>query len=204
MAEHLDLLVQKENIIPEPRCLDFDEKLHKVLNSELKFLYTAITKAKCKLWIYDSHPSKRAPMFHYFIERSLVKPLSIEDVSLMPHFAVKSSKKEWKKQGNLFKNKGLWKLASICYENAGSPLLYNDAFGHMHVQLGEKQPSVKQHYLSAVNCFCECLELQQSAKYIKKIASCLYNMQLYNEAATLFANVQVSSYYVCELVYIND
>jgi len=194
MAEHPELVKPHKQVISEPRCLDFDENLHKSLNSDLKFLYTAITRAKCKLWIYDSDKSKRAPIFHYFVERGLVDPLSIdygEDVSQMPHFAVKSSKAEWKKQGNYFKDKGIWKLASICFKNAGSPLLYNDSIGHMHVQLGERQNNSRQLYLSAMNSFCKCLELQQSAKYIKKIARCLYNVKLYNKAATLFENVQV-------------
>jgi len=198
VAEHPELVKQKKNIIPEPRCLDFDEQLHKILNSELKFLYTAITRAKCKLWIYDS--DQNAPMFHYFIERNLVEPLTNEDNSQMSYFTIKSSKEEWERQGNRFKEKRLWKLASVCYKNAASSLLYNDAIGHMHVQLGEKQPkgsaSTKQCYVSAIKCFCECLELQQSAKYIKKIANCLYNIQLYSEAATLFVKVQVNK---CEI-----
>ncbi|XP_019859701.1 PREDICTED: uncharacterized protein LOC100635005, partial [Amphimedon queenslandica] len=37
----------------KPRPLNFNERFHKSLNSEFKYLYTAITRAKCNLWIYD-------------------------------------------------------------------------------------------------------------------------------------------------------
>ena len=171
----------------------FDEEKHKRLNSELKLLYTAITRARSKLWIFDASGDKRAPIFHYLTQRNLVEYLSCKPSEVgtpVESFASKSSQKQWKKQGDYFKNKGVWNLAVICYNNAKIPLLAKDALGHHYAQLATKQ---KDHYLTAANYFCECLMLQKSAKYIEKIASCLYNAQQYKYASELFAKIKVSN-----------
>ena len=47
------------------RPLVFDAAQHVVLSEELKHLYTAITRAKNAVVIYDSNPKKRAPFFYY-------------------------------------------------------------------------------------------------------------------------------------------
>lgn len=68
----LDFMQQKGR----PRALSFDEKKHKVLNSELKHLYTAVTRARVNVWIFDEDMTNRAPMFEYFKARKLVKVIS--------------------------------------------------------------------------------------------------------------------------------
>jgi hypothetical protein len=62
-----------------PRPLAFDPNLHKILNSELKHLYTAVTRARANVWIFDQGEEKRAPMFEYFKARKLVKFVSMKD-----------------------------------------------------------------------------------------------------------------------------
>ena len=64
-----------------PRPLEFDPNLHKVLNSELKHLYTALTRARVNVWIFDEDIDKRAPMFEYFKARKLVKHLTVSEVN---------------------------------------------------------------------------------------------------------------------------
>lgn len=56
-----------------PRPLAFDQNKHKVLNTELKQLYTAITRARVHVWIFDENEDNRAPMFEYFKARKLVQ-----------------------------------------------------------------------------------------------------------------------------------
>ena len=62
-----------------PRPLTFDPNLHKILNSELKHLYTALTRAWVNVWIFDQDADKRAPMFEYFKARKLVKFVSMQE-----------------------------------------------------------------------------------------------------------------------------
>ena len=64
-----------------PRPLEFDPNLHKVLNSELKHLYTALTRARVNVWIFDEDLDRRAPMFEYFKARKLVKRLTVSEVN---------------------------------------------------------------------------------------------------------------------------
>jgi hypothetical protein len=54
------------------RPLDFDEEQHKILESELKAIYTAITRARCNVWVADMSEAQRAPMFEYWIRRGVV------------------------------------------------------------------------------------------------------------------------------------
>ena len=56
-----------------PRPMTFDPNQHKVLNAELKRLYTAVTRARVNVWIFDEDMEKRAPMFEYFKARKLTR-----------------------------------------------------------------------------------------------------------------------------------
>lgn len=56
-----------------PRPLEFDPRKHKILNTELKRLYTALTRARTNVWIFDEDEECRFPMFDYFIKRNLVE-----------------------------------------------------------------------------------------------------------------------------------
>lgn len=44
-----------------------------MLNGELKQLYTAITRARVNLWIFDENHEKRAPAFDYFVRGNFVQ-----------------------------------------------------------------------------------------------------------------------------------
>lgn len=53
--------------------------LLQMLNGELKQLYTAITRARVNLWIFDENSEKRAPAFKYFIKRGLVQVVKTDE-----------------------------------------------------------------------------------------------------------------------------
>lgn len=52
----------------EPRKLDFDKEQHKILCSELKQLYTALTRARVNIWIFDQDTKIRDPMVHDLLD----------------------------------------------------------------------------------------------------------------------------------------
>lgn len=68
-----------------PRPLAFDQNTHKVLNTELKQLYTAITRARVHVWIFDENEDNRAPMFEYFKARKLVQSVKEGDTGCRCH-----------------------------------------------------------------------------------------------------------------------
>ena len=81
--EHPDLVKNNEKI-QKPRAQPLkhlNTSDFKVLNAELKILYTAITRTRCNLWIYDCNPDKRAPTCYYFQKRGLVGVLSAPGAS---------------------------------------------------------------------------------------------------------------------------
>ena len=201
LAEHPELGDQNHDGIEESRPLEFDERQHKMLNSELKFLYTALTRAKCNLWIYDSNRAKRAPMFHYFQKRDLVKIVSVpssgtgsEDGSTVESMiAAVSSADDWKKQGDYFKKRCLWDLAILCYSKAGMPELTREVKAYSCVLMGKKYKhdvkKMKEYFVTATLNFFECLKFQPSAKWIENAAVCLFNAREYDLAAPLFGRL---------------
>ena len=63
-----------------PRPLAFDPNQHKVLNADLKHLYTAVMIASVNVWIFDEDMEKRAPMFEYFKARKLTRNITSSEV----------------------------------------------------------------------------------------------------------------------------
>ena len=89
------------------RPLEFDPSKHKVLNSEFKYLYTAITRARMNLWFFDEDEEARAPMYQYFRRLGLADVVTLADQrqetgQLASMFAVKSTPEEWRKRGMRF------------------------------------------------------------------------------------------------------
>jgi heptaprenylglyceryl phosphate synthase len=65
------------------RRLDFDPGKHNILNSELKHLYTALTRARVNIWIFDEDEEARKPMFSYFQALKLVRTVDKDNVKTM-------------------------------------------------------------------------------------------------------------------------
>lgn len=106
----------EEDLATSTRPLEFDSEKHKVLNSEFKFLYTAITRARVNVWFFDEDEEARAPVFEYFQNLSLVRVIRMsveanETDQLTSMFVEKSTETEWSQQGHYFYNKELWEVA---------------------------------------------------------------------------------------------
>ena len=175
----------------QPRPLTFDGRQHKSLNPELKYLYTAITRAKCNLWIYDSNEDKRLPVFDYWCKRNLVKVVRVDDASEEDQnilFAATSTPEEWKDQGDYFKKKHLWEPAMKCYQKAGIDDLEMEAKAYFMAQQahGQRPKEMHQLYLQAALAFLQCDQLQHDVKYLTNAAKCLKNAKRHSEAAELF------------------
>ena len=185
----------------QPRPLEFSETQHMSLNSELKYLYTAVTRAKCNLWIYDSDKDKRLPIFDYWHKRGLVKVIQIDDISKDESglFVTSSTKQEWKEQGDYFKKKRLWEPAKKCYQKAGHPLLEMEAEAYSLVQQARehKGKEMQDLYLKAALAFLNCDQFHNEVKLLAIAATCLKNAKKYSDAAKLFEKLgQVCILYI--------
>ena len=161
----------------EPRSKTFDEKEHKSLCADLKYLYTAITRAKCNLWIYDSDKTKRLPMFDYWHKRGLVKVVSTTESGESKHdviFASISTTEQWKVQGDYFRRRHLWEQAQHCYEKSGleNAHLAKQANAYLLIQRARAQlnPTL---FRDAAICLLECDQLNHDVKCLSSAAVCL-------------------------------
>lgn len=194
--------VEDKGFESKPRPLEFDEKLHKSLSAELKYLYTAITRAKCNLWIYDSDKEARLSMFDYWHRRGLVKIIRLNEISEKDEsalFAATSTKEEWKKQGDYFRKKKLWEPAMKCYIKAEEVYLEKEAKAYCLVQQARvpnlKAREVEELYLKAALAFLECDKSKHDVKLLRYAASFLKKAKRSNEAGLLYAKLNRVSYY---------
>lgn len=93
----------------QTRPLPFDEEKHKILESELKMLYTAITRARVNVFLAESDVNRVCrPVFNYFMRRQVVvdvkKALQDKNDNLRV-FGNKSTAEDWQKQGEIYLQK---------------------------------------------------------------------------------------------------
>ncbi|PFX33387.1 TPR and ankyrin repeat-containing protein 1 [Stylophora pistillata] len=148
------------------RPLEFDPDKHKVLNSELKYLYTAITRARVNVWFFDEDKESRAPMFEFFQKCDLVKVVSMGDGDtgsgeLASMCATKSTPDEWRKGGLRFYKRKLWRLAIQCFEFAGDESWVQKSRAQQQAAEAIKLRStnrqqMKDEFLKAGESFLKC------------------------------------------------
>ena len=113
---------------------------------ELKQLYTAFTRARVSLFIYDSDPEKRGPIYNALLSQKLAKRLSMQSVTAelqgdgldldgyeAAHVARvrarSSTPQEWKKAGERFFERGLFDAAAMAFEKSGNKPMEHRARG---------------------------------------------------------------------------
>lgn len=114
-----------------------DTEKHKILETELKLLYTAITRARVNVWLYDESPQSKY-MFKLFQDRGLARVVSSVSQSSIADetvacFAQSTTKPVWLSRGlqisqtagevddDLSVRRGLLCVASTCLERGGAP-----------------------------------------------------------------------------------
>jgi len=140
------------------RSLEFNEQAHQILCSELKHLYTAITRARVRVIIYDEDAACRAPLFYYLTRRSLCETVSVlgQASSSAKGFAVETSAQEWRAQGKNLLGHKMFQLAAKCFSKSGDTRLENEA-NALHL-LHVKAPAMRGEaasfdvYLEAAEC----------------------------------------------------
>ncbi|KAM5158269.1 TPR and ankyrin repeat-containing protein 1 [Mantella aurantiaca] len=156
------------------RSFPMDLEMHKILNGELKQLYTAITRARVNLWIFDENLEKRAPAFDYFLKTDSVSVVRTdENKDLDDNMFVKTStKNEWISRGDYYANHKCWKVAAKCYQKGEAVDKEKLAFAHDEVlSLQTKNASVKEKqlgYLRLAKTYLECRETKLALKCLNK------------------------------------
>ena len=158
--------LSEENVRSKPtRPLEFDSEKHKVLNSEFKNLYTAVTRARVNVWFFDEDVDARTPIFEYFRRLDLVKLVALESgnnadsISLASMFAVQSTPDEWRRGGMRFYNNRLWAAAIQCFTFAGDELMLQRSRAQQQAAEALRVTNRQQmldEFLSAAEGFLRC------------------------------------------------
>ncbi|KAG8442714.1 hypothetical protein GDO86_011493 [Hymenochirus boettgeri] len=160
--------------MPTDRPWTMNPELHKMLNGDLKQLYTAITRARVNLWIFDENQEKRAPAFNYFVKRNFVKVVQTEENKELDDnmFVKTSTKEEWISQGDYYARHKCWKVAAKCYQKGEATAKEKLAFAHDAVlQLQTKKVSTREkqmQYLRLAKTYLECSEAKLALKCLVK------------------------------------
>ncbi|KAM6282974.1 TPR and ankyrin repeat-containing protein 1 [Porphyrio hochstetteri] len=145
-------------------------EMYKLLNGELKQLYTAITRARVNLWIFDEDSDKRAPAFKYFIKRGFVEVVKADEKKDLDDsmFAKTSTPEEWIAQGDYYAKHQFWEVAAKCYQKGGAADKSKLALAHdavLKVRSKKSSPREKQmEYMTLAKTYLECGEPKLSLK----------------------------------------
>lgn len=135
---------EPELTVEAPRPEAFDRQKHSLLNEELKMLYTAITRARVKVVVYDVSEEKRRPMFHFLLAKRLAKVFDTRETTR--GLAAASTAEEWTRQARNLMRQQLYAIATLCFQRG------DDATGMLEA-LASKSPAMRTLGLAVSACF---------------------------------------------------
>ena len=175
--------------------MDHIHEKHLALSFELKYLYTAITRAKCNLWICESNKEKSDPMVRLWHKRDLTEKLKLGTA-----FSKPSTPEQWLKQGNLLRAAQLWDNAAVCFRNANRLDLSEEMHAQQLLQQIAENSSKDQQcqlHLQAASAFLSSFLIwpnqEQFDIKVEDAAECLANGRKHQLAAMLFKRLQMVS-----------
>ncbi|XP_053119813.1 TPR and ankyrin repeat-containing protein 1 isoform X2 [Hemicordylus capensis] len=205
----------EKDVDAQGRLSVLNPEMYKMLNGELKQLYTAITRARVNLWIFDENSDRRAPAFHYFIKQKLVQVVKTDDNKVLDDsmFVKTSTSEEWIARGEYYAKHQCWKVAAKCYQKGGAIEKEKLALAHdavLKVQSKKSNPREKQiEYMELAKTYLECGEPNLAVKCLLlakeyklcavlsekigkvKEAACYYRRgQCYKDAYRCFEQIQ--------------
>ena len=210
VTQYLLEMLERESVDKakvKSRPLSFNPEKHKILNSELKQLYTAVTRARAKVWFFDEDEENRRSVFEYFEQLGLADVVTLEAgteessdgaQSLENMFSKESSVEEWEKQGAFFYNKKLWKVAEKCFTISGNVEMSQRCKAYVQADYARSLHSeprrLKDEFLRAADQFLQCNMIQEARV-------CLYNARertLYASLLQKLGEVGVEQFSCCD------
>ena len=192
--------VQMHMLSPNrPRPLEFDAHKHKLLASELKQLYTAVTRARDRVWLFDESADLRAPMLEYLRALDLVTQVestaSTEQLTaFIEEYTVTecaTSRFEWRQRADEFYRRKLFDQAACCYENAGDETMR--AICAINIDL--QTLNNNRHTMASEKLFEEkmlgIVERYLRLHHISQALRCLSSIKAYSLMAAIFQTLHM-------------
>ncbi|XP_026377475.1 TPR and ankyrin repeat-containing protein 1-like [Papaver somniferum] len=158
---------------------------HKILCSELKQLYVALTRARQRLWIYDNIDKFSKPIFDYWKKLGVVQVRHLDE-SLAQTMQVGSSKEEWCSRGIKLFNEGNFEMATLCFERAG------DSYKEKWAKAAGLRAAANR--MDGSNSELARVSLTEAAEIFETIgkfgiaAKCFIQLKKYKRAGLLYLN----------------
>ena len=177
--------------IPAPRAVPFNKGSHGILEEELKQLYTAITRARVRVAMYDASEEKRKPVFSFLHAEGLaeIEAVGESQRGQRKGWAVAAAKEEWQTRArNLVENK-LYKLAVKCFVQAEDRHGMLTALGNQLSEEASKLPTgpaQRLRYLRSAMAFDSAVQAASEATGMEQAAKALYLAEEWELAAMAF------------------
>ncbi|KAG5460115.1 MAG: hypothetical protein BJ554DRAFT_7879, partial [Olpidium bornovanus] len=178
------------------RPLEFDPSKHSLLESELKHLYTAVTRARVNLWVYDESVENSAPAFDYFQRQGVALAVDKSQISDegagkldIKVFPQKSSKEEWQAKGQQLFKLSLYGPAARCFSISGDAELEQYANALALAKAARELQAEER-----VNQYVDAADLFSMLGQFEKASRCLYAAKEYRPAGRIFACLDLHAY----------
>ena len=207
--------ITEESVQMKPsRPLEFNAEKHKVLNSEFKFLYTAITRARVNVWFFDEDEEARAPVFEYFHRLKLVNVVTLKDQGkgtgqLANMFALKSTPEEWRKGGIRFYKNGLWVVAIKCFTFAGDELMLQKSQAQQQAAEAIKFRStnrqmMRDEFRRAGESFLQCQMYDEAAICLNNAREWILLAKLYEKTGKVSMESYAYAHVVAQAQFVQN
>ena len=207
--------ITEESVQMKPsRPLEFNPEKHKVLNSEFKFLYTAITRARVNVWFFDEDEEARAPVFEYFQRLKLVNVVTLKDQGkgtgqLANMFAVKSTPEEWRKGGIRFYKNRLWVVAIKCFTFAGDELMLQKSQAQQQAAEAIKFRStnrqmMRDEFRRAGESFLQCQMYDEAAICLNNAREWILLAKLYEKTGKVSMESYAYAHVVAQAQFVQN
>eukprot|EP00741_Cyanophora_paradoxa_P024001 tig00021720_g23177.t1 len=148
------------------RVKPFDPLANRLVAAELKQLYTALTRAKAAVWIFDESDA-RNPMFYLFKSAEVVQIVEKGEKRGVA-WGRDSGKapEDWRRLGDQLLGQRTYEMAARAYQNAGDEFMavFTRAEWECHKAESERDGALRQKlYVGAVRLFHECLGTMPSS-----------------------------------------
>ncbi|KAJ3108981.1 hypothetical protein HDU97_009714 [Phlyctochytrium planicorne] len=197
----------------------FSEAKHNILSSELKILYTGITRARNMLWIYDSDADAREALFGLWHSQSLVELIGPSAFSTIRfQFQKRSTPEEWRQKGMKLLENQRYQAALVCFsqENRLKPtkesklrILQTEAnfcrVEGLKFALEGKPDLANENFLAAAKlfqkvggsskrlaaqCYDVCLIIANRGSFFQLAAEIYLELESFEDAARCFVSAE--------------
>ncbi|XP_062114591.1 uncharacterized protein LOC133825698 [Humulus lupulus] len=163
----------------------FDVTTHRLLCSELKQLYVAITRTRRRLLFFEKGDSDgfSNPIYDYWEKLRLVQYQTL-DHSFVKKIQVHSTKEEWKSSGNEYFIKKKYKAAKECFHKAGETLLEQKA--EAFFLRASAQSTYSTNFDKAEMYLNKAAKIFKSFGMFEQAVQCFYDSKNYAMAGSIY------------------